>query len=340
MRLRCIVAVLFTALFAVAQTKGPIEPKEPAPRRGPTIPRDYPDPPKAEPASTGVWREVITDEDGRVIRARGNEVTGHARTATASPELDAIEIAREVAWEFSSELPDYTCEQHTVRFEAKSRPLKWKKLDRVFADVVYTQRREYYVNYKINNKPLKKGTPFDSGTWSSGEYGTILLDVMAHNTAAKFKFVKPTEFDTRKTLLYEYTVDQPNSHWRVEFEGQQLRPAYKGQVWVDAENHRTLRVEMQARQLPSTYPMNVVEMTVDYGMVRIAERDIVVPVRAENLACIRDSLTCTRNETEFRNYKKFTTNSNVSTAESSIKFEGEDEGKAGKGEKKSEKKKK
>jgi hypothetical protein len=78
---------------------------------------------------------------------------------------------------------------------------------------------------------------------------------------------------------------------------------------------------MLAREIPDTYPLNVIEMTVDYGMVRVADRDLLMPVRAENLSCLKNSLTCTRNETEFRNYRKFTAESNVTTTDSTITFE-------------------
>src|SRR5262245_22305123 len=134
----------------------------------------------SKPAPPGVWREVVTDRDGNVIVTRGHEVTGRpasspeATAEGAKPEVDPIEKAREVAWRFTENLPDYTCEQRTLRYDANSRPLEWKLRDRVTADVVYVQGRENYVNIKVNNKPLKKGSPMDSGTWSYGEYGTIL----------------------------------------------------------------------------------------------------------------------------------------------------------------------
>jgi hypothetical protein len=277
--------------------------------------------PRREPAPPGVYREVVTDADGRILVVRGAEVTGHQAQIT-SPELTPVEQAREVAWEFSRDLPDYTCEQWTWRYNGNKRPIQWKRRDRVFADVVYSGGKEYYVNVKVNNKPLKRGSPFDSGTWSTGEYGTILLDVLSHTTNAKFVFEKETQFGSSRSLLFSYTVEKNNSHWRVEFEGYGIKPAYQGQVWIDPATHRVQRVEMQTRELPGDYPLNLAEMTVDYGLVRVAGRELVMPIRAENLACRRGMLSCTRNETEFRNYRKFTAKSSVMSAESTIQYEG------------------
>jgi hypothetical protein len=281
--------------------------------------------PAKRPAPPGVWREVVTDRDGNVIVTRGKEITGNAAAAAASPELEPVEKAREIAWEFTDNLPDYTCEQRTLRYEAKSRPINWKLRDRVTADLVYIQGREHYVNLKVNNKLLKKGSPMDSGTWSYGEYGTIMIDVLAHNTAAQFKFVKKTGTGARSALLYTYSVAQPNSHWQVQFEGRGIKPAYEGQLWIDSETLRVLRVEMRAREVPEDYPMDVVETTVDYGSVSVGGRMVVLPVRAEVLACKRGLGACTRNTSEFRNYKKFTADSHVMAAESNIKFDGENE---------------
>jgi hypothetical protein len=323
-------AALVTGLIASAQTKGPLEIKDPPPKRtSEPAAKSKPAPGNSgrsttkhpEPAPPGVWREVVTDAEGRVIQARGREIAGHA-SIHDTPEMMPLQKAREVTGAFSTDLPDYTCEQLTWRYQTRSRPPKWKLLDRVVADVVFVQGKEHYVNVKINNKPLKKGTPFDSGTWSTGEYGTIQLDVLSHNTAAEFSLVEETRFGERTALLYKYSVEQPRSHWRVQFGGQGLRPAYEGQIWIDKENYRVLRIEMLAREIPGWYPLNVIEMTVDYGLVRVAGRDLLLPVRAENLACLKGSTTCTRNETEFRNYRKFTAASTVTTTDSTIRFEG------------------
>jgi len=116
-------------------------------------------------------------------------------------------------------------------------------------------------------------------------------------------------------------VPQEGSHWRVDFQGHVLYPAYQGSVWIHPETARVLRIEIQARQVPASYPMDVIEMSVDYGPVRIGGAWYLLPVRAENLACKRHSTYCTYNELTFTNYRRFVAESVLTTTDSNITYE-------------------
>jgi hypothetical protein len=78
---------------------------------------------------------------------------------------------------------------------------------------------------------------------------------------------------------------------------------------------------MQARDIPLSYPLKQIERTVDYGMINVAGRDLLLPVRATNIVCHRTFTACARNETDFRNYKNFTAESVVTTTDSTVTFE-------------------
>ena len=264
--------------------------------------------------------EIETDAEGRVIERR----SPGAPQSAPEEEVTDIDLARRLAWEFSQKMPDFICEQQTFRYTTDTRPVKWKLRDRVMVELAVENGKESYRNVRINGKPLRKGSPEVSGSWSTGEFVTIQLDVLAHNTDARFKYRAESDIAGRKAKVYDYSVEKFNSHWRITFEGNTILPAYKGSVWIDKTEGRILRIEMISRKLPADYPMSAVEMTVDYGLVRIAGKEHILPVRAENLACKRDSLYCSRNEIEFRNYRQFTTESNVMTTDSSITFEGEE----------------
>jgi hypothetical protein len=62
---------------------------------------------------------------------------------------------------------------------------------------------------------------------------------------------------------------------------------------------------------------------VDYSWVTISGKKFLLPVKSENLACVRGTFDCTKNEIEFRNYRKFTAESQVLQVESEITFEEE-----------------
>jgi hypothetical protein len=232
--------------------------------------------------------------------------------AAAQPMAALIEKARDAAGNFLTSLPNYVVQEYTTRYVSEGHPVSWRAQDVVSADVVYEDHKERYEKVAINGKPTKK--PEESGAWSTGEFGTILEDLFSPATAAKFRFVRTSTAQRREAAMYDFTVEQPRSHWTIQVPGQLTRPAYKGSVWVDKETARVLRIEMQAIEIPKEFPEDTVEAALDYDFVSLGTQKFLLPVRSEVLSCQRGSSVCEKNVIEFRNYKKF-------TGESNIKFE-------------------
>jgi hypothetical protein len=307
-------------LLCAATLAAQSDDRPPRLKRGIPNPNDPSRRGEARPEATPIPlpREVTVDADGRVL-----EQAPPPGIAQELPE-DPIERARKVAFEFDRQLPNFICRQLTLRYSGEGlRNVDWKLQDRIETDLSYFEGKESYSNMKRNGKPIKKGGPQDSGSWSTGEFGAVQLDVLSSNTNAEFKYDRDSEVGGRPARKYTYRVLKANSHWRVDFQGNVIYPAYHGAIWIDKETDRVLRIEMIARQLPQDYPMAAVEMTVDYGLVRLGSQEHLLPVSAENLACGRASLTCVRNEVKFQNYRRFTAESTISTTDSTITFDEE-----------------
>lgn len=287
-------------------------------RGGPAQKREEVAPPPAPTATPSSEkkpiREVTVDEQGRAESVVAN---GPVKYRKGTNEL--IERAREAAYEFDAKLPNFICDQLTSRYESKTLKPDWKYKDRVQLELVYFKGKEDYRNIKINNKPVKKGGPEDSGTWSSGEFGSVLVDIFATPTNAYFVRRGDSTAAGLAAKVYDFSVRQENSHWQIRF-SRTVKPAYKGAVWIDPTTARTLRVEMSSRQLPKDYEIDDVETIVDYGWIALSGQRFLLPVKSENLSCQRDTFNCTKNVIEFRNYRKFQVESQVLQVESDITF--------------------
>jgi hypothetical protein len=223
------------------------------------------------------------------------------------PPVDPmIAKAIEAAESFTETLPNYVCQQFTSRYQTQSSVSSWQAIDVVSAEVVYENGRESYRNLKINDKPVKKGMEELSGSWSTGEFGTLLRDVFSPATAAEFHFRKDSTIAGMSAALYDFKVERQGSHWHVQVASQSVFPAYKGSIWIDKKNGRVLRIEMQARNIPSEFPLDTVETVADYEYVRIGGvQQFLLPVHSETLSCQRGTNYCSRNAIDFRNYKKY-----------------------------------
>jgi hypothetical protein len=253
--------------------------------------------------------------------AHPTESTKAATTpgAPASTGDDLIEKAREAAYLFDEQLPNFICDEYVLRWHSETRVPDWKLRDRVQLELLYVDRKEDYRNIKVNGRALKKGSPEDSGTWSTGEFGTVLRDIFADNTGASFKFRMSSTAAGLPAKVYDFRVAQPGAHWEVRF-GRMVRPPYSGSLWIEPKSGRVLRIEMSSKQLPPDYELDTVEATVDYDWVTISGVKYLLPVKSENLGCFRGTFGCVKNEITFRAYRKFNVESQVLTTDSTISF--------------------
>lgn len=230
---------------------------------------------------------------------------------SSDPRVALIQRAHDAAFEAIEKLPNFTCDQVTTRYISDSRPIDWHAQDVVTAKVIYEDGKESYQNIAINGRPSKDPADSEQGAWSSGEFGTVLRDLFEPSTAAAFHYATETQIHGLSAAVYDYSVDQPHSHWRIQASGQSFDPPYRGSIWVDKREARALRIESQAVHLPKDFPLDTAETAVDYDFVAIGTLRVLLPVRSEVLMCQRGSLICSRNVIEFRNYHKFGADSTV-----------------------------
>ncbi|MCE5306660.1 MAG: hypothetical protein LLG20_03365 [Acidobacteriales bacterium] len=298
----------------------------------------------ARPTTTMAPPPVVEPDDGgppkikrgkpaRVIRAEREAATTRTVSTAAAPapsvsldlpmEDPQITKARAAANEFTSSLPNYLVRQYTTRYWSDTAKVDWRPLDVLSLTVVYENGKESYRNVRVNNKLVSKPLETLSGTMSRGEFGSTLADLLSTSTNGDFRRRGTTQIGGRTAWRFDFKVELANSHWTIHIGSQSIRPAYKGTIWIDRDASRVLRIEMQAVNLPGDYPLDVSEWVVEYGSVKLGTREFLVPVKAEVLACWRGSAQCSRNATEFRNYRRFTGESDLFLTESTVDFGGE-----------------
>jgi hypothetical protein len=221
-----------------------------------------------------------------------------------------IERARQVAFQFSQKLPNFRCQESMSRFTQRGREQK-TPLDLVSAEIIYEDGRESYRDVKIDDRPANKALEDINGSWSTGEFASMLVELFHPDTRAQFQPGGTSTISGFIARTYDFQVERENSHWMLHAGSQSLVSAYKGSVWLDPNSARTLRIEIQALNLPSDFPMATVESSVDYSYVMIGESSYLLPVHAETLGCERGTSYCSHNIIDFRNYHEFKAESTV-----------------------------
>ena len=208
--------------------------------------------------------------------------------------------------DFTETLPNYVCTEMIARYQSDRNPPNWQALDVVGAEVVYENGKEDYRKVTVNGKAVNKKIEDTGGAWSTGEFGTVLINLFNPATAAEFHYRKDSRINGVNAKEYAYSVAQPNSHWTVQTGSQSYRPAFSGAVWIDPTTNRVLRIEMEGKGFPGDFPLDHVESATDYDYVRLGgTKQYLLPVHSETLSCQRGTSNCSHNVIDFRNYHKF-----------------------------------
>jgi len=253
--------------------------------------------PQIDPSAAG---NIVRDEDSVAI----------PRSLRSGDDL--IRKAADTALDFTETLPNYVCQELMSRYQSETRPANWQALDVVGTEVVYENGKEDYRKVTVNGRLVNKKLEEVGGSWSTGEFGTVLISLFSPGTAADFHYRKDTRVAGILTKEYDFTVTHPHSNWRISMGAQVYDPGYSGTVWIDPASARVMRIEMSARSFPSDFPTDDVESATDYEYIRLGDaKQYLLPVHSETLSCQRGSNDCSRNVIDFRNYRKYTGESTI-----------------------------
>jgi hypothetical protein len=231
------------------------------------------------------------------------------RPNSSSDEI--IDSARDASDKLSDGLPNFLVKQNTTRYYSTTYPARWRVLDVVTADVVSVGGKEDYRNIMVDGKPSTRPVE-KTGAWSTGEFQTTLDSLLSPYSAASFHKTADDTLGGRPAYTYSFTVLQENSNWDIYAPGgSKATPAYSGSMWVDKETRNVMRIEEQTGPLPADFPFDKAESVVEYGFVRLDAKTYALPTHSEVLTCQRGSSSCTKNEINFQNYRKFTTDSTI-----------------------------
>ena len=231
-----------------------------------------------------------------------------------------IETARQSAIAYTDDLPNYVCLQLTRRFvDPTGTEMDWLSHDEIKTRVSYIDGREDYETISVNDTATTKDFGDLGGTTTRGEFGTILDSLFRTETNAEFRWARHSLLRGRPVYVFHIRVPQHRSNWTLESSGgvpsdraRRIIAGYTGLVYIGKNSGRVLRIVMEAEDIPTSFPMNEVRSRLDFDFIDISGESFLLPLKAQ--AFLRSGRLLTRNDLEFRLYRKF-------TAEATISFE-------------------
>lgn len=232
---------------------------------------------------------------------------------SAEEQQRILDEVRETALNYTKSLPDFICTQVTRRYFDPSGLELWQAEDTLTARLTYFDQKEDYKLILINNRMTDRSYHDVGGTTSTGEFGSMLREIFEERSQTRFSWSRWATLRKKRAYVFAFRIAQPNSQWHISYERKMdIIAGYRGEIFVERDTGMVLRIVAEAEDIPPSFPVRAARTLLDYDYSKIGDRDYLLPLRAE--VRLRADKLLTKNEVEFRLYRKF-------SAEASVTFD-------------------
>ncbi|MFL6414360.1 MAG: hypothetical protein ACJ74Y_01665 [Bryobacteraceae bacterium] len=256
--------------------------------------------------------------------ATGGETTLRLNSRSAEiPPPDSVRQQqilgqiKEYALSYTKSLPNFICVEVIRRYVDPMSADRYQSIGNVLARLSYNQGQESYKVYSVNGHA--EDTTIDraaagGGAISQGEFGSMMREIFEEKSGATFKWDHWATLRGRRMAVFNYAIGSGRSGYSISYSSgpgdeQRIYTAYRGLIYADQDTGEISRITFEAIDIPQSFPVRQATEVLDYDLVEISGQQYVTPRSARlYMTAGREK---TKNELEFRNYRKFGTESAI-----------------------------
>ena len=256
-----------------------------------------------------------------------------AGSASPKPAVDQAQVlasVRDAALHYTSKLPDFICEQITHRSVSSlsaidvgagiannlhpnvplAIPAAGRAHDVIDETLTFIGGRENYTVVSVDGRKVSGIDHLQfQGATSTGEFGSLLLDIFDPRSQATFSLDRIAKLRGHPAYVFALRVPKENGRTVIHHEsGQQIVVAYDGKVVVDADTLDVLQIDTTL-ELPPHFPIQMGKIKVEYRRAAIENKSYNLPYRSD--VQIEDRSGLYVNSIEFKGYHKFAAESTI-----------------------------
>jgi len=224
-----------------------------------------------------------------------------------------LDRLKEYAANYTGNLPNFMCVEVTNQFVDRRSTNDFRSSGKILAKVSYKSGQESYEVFSVNGKLMDTtmANVKGGGSVSTGEFGSLLRSIFDPNSQAEFNWDHWGTLRGRRMAVYSYAIDSGHSSYTISYgeDQQRIITAYQGLVYADPDTGEVARIKFVAVNIPKSFPVTATSEQLDYDLVDISGQKYVVPLAAKLF--MKSDEGSTKNEIEFRAYRKFGTEFNI-----------------------------
>ena len=221
------------------------------------------------------------------------------------------------ALNYTKNLPNFFCVEVTRQYVDPNGGSSYRSLGSILARVSYHEGQDHYSVYSVNSK-LVDETSMDAvktgGATSTGEFYSLMKSIFDPQSQTEFAWDHWGTLRGRLMAVFNYSVDSAHSSYYIHYgeskdDDQRIVTAYRGLIYADPNTGEIGRIKFEAVDIPRSFPVKETSEILDYDLADISGNKYVVPLAAKLF--MKAGRGSTKNEIEFRNYRKFEAGSTI-----------------------------
>src|SRR5579864_1672355 len=215
----------------------------------------------------------------------------------------------ESALNYTKSLPNFICMQVTRRYADVSGMENYRLMDTIAEKLSYFEQKEDYKVVSRNNIPVTTNLQHEQmdGATSSGEFGSMLFDIFTPESETTFDWERWATLRGRRMYVFSFRVEQSRSKYSIRYgrgaDERTIIAGYHGLIYADRDTHMVMRIKMECDHLPVDFPIQSVDLDLNYDFTKISGQPFLLPLKSELHS--REGKMLVKNEVEFRLYNKF-----------------------------------
>jgi hypothetical protein len=202
-----------------------------------------------------------------------------AKGASSDSQSAAVDAVREYVLGYTKSLPNYTC-TITTRHVASSIGIgntgESTGMIKTEEQLSFVDGKELRTTTRIDGRPAPEDAAAKLKETTQGEFGALLDSIFEPATGADLKWDHSATLNKRKVDVIAFHVPQARGYVLNSAAGS-VRVPFEGFVFADAQTHAVMRLELKCTMIPPKFPMQLLDLKLEYKAVRVAGREVVLP---------------------------------------------------------------
>ena len=190
------------------------------------------------------------------------------------------------------------CTQSTRRsIDPTGSSQHWKLVETIVERLTYANHKESYAT-TVNGKPVSSRP---AGLMSLSDFSNVLTWAFDPKIRDDLSWQNWDTLRGARVHVVGYHVPQAKSPYTIGSSKNKLTPGLFGVAYADKDTAAVLRIAVFTSDVPAKYPIQGVNMDLNYDFAKIGDQMYLVPLKADFHS--KEGKSLIWNEVEFRDYR-------------------------------------